>query len=321
MAPSPTLHGVTTQEDAQSVKPRRDESFLVVVNRAAGGGRCGKLADGTLSRLQAAGVQLEVRESQRPGHGIDLVREAYAAGFRRFIAMGGDGTSYEIVNGLFPEALGSHVALAFQPLGTGNSFLRDFTKEGLAHATRALVEGRERRCDVLRLRHRDGELHYINLLSLGFTADVAALTNRRFKRFGYPGYLLGVFACLARLNRRPFPLRVDDDDAFDRRRHLFLTFNNSKFTGGTMMIAPQAETASGEVEYVRWGPVGRFDLVRNLHTLYDGSHLNHPLASRRGARRIEFELDGPVDVMVDGEVLSLHPQTLDVLPGALHVMV
>lgn len=291
------------------------------MNRAAGGGRCGKLADAALARLRAEGVELESADSERPGHGTELVRAAFRSGFRSFIAMGGDGTSYEIVNGVFPEARDTDVTLAFQPLGTGNSFLRDFTTQGLEHATRALLEGRQRPCDVLRLRHRDGELYYINLLSLGFTADVAALTNRRFKRFGYPGYLLGVFACLARLSRRPFPIRVDTAGEYDRRRHLFLTFNNSKFTGGTMMIAPQADTASGEVEYVRWGPVGRFALVRNLRTLYDGSHLNHPLASRRSVRCVEFALDAPVDVMVDGEVLTLHPERLDVLPGALRVMV
>jgi len=309
------------QQPAQSTTPTGDARFFVVVNRAAGGGRCGKLADGTLARLRAAGVDFAAADSEHPGHGTKLVRRAYRDGFRRFVAMGGDGTSYEIVNGLFPEALGSHVTLAFQPLGTGNSFLRDFSSEGLPYATRALLAGRERACDVLRLRHRDGELHYINLLSLGFTADVAALTNRRFKRFGYPGYLLGIFACLARLRRRPFPLRVDDDEELDRRRHLFLTFNNSKFTGGTMMIAPNAETASGEVEYVRWGPVGRIALLRSLHTLYDGTHLDHPLASRRGIRNVQFALDEPVDIMVDGEVLTVHPETLDVLPGALHVMV
>jgi diacylglycerol kinase family enzyme len=298
-----------------------EERFFVLVNRAAGGGRCGRLADQALARLRREGLKLETADSQYPGHGTELVRAAYRDGFRRFVAMGGDGTAYEIVNGVFPQARNGPVTLAFQPLGTGNSFLRDFTTEGLAHATRALLEGRQRACDVLRLRHRDGELYSINLLSLGFTADVAALTNRRFKRLGYPGYLLGVFACLARLSRRPFPVRVDAAEEFDRRRHLFLTFNNSKFTGGTMMIAPQADIASGEVEYVRWGPVGRLALVRNLHTLYDGSHLNHPLASRRSVRSVEFALDAPVDVMVDGEVLTLHPEKLDVLPGALRVMV
>lgn len=88
-----------------------------------------------------------------------------------------------------------------------------------------------------------------------------------------------------------------------------------------MMIAPLASTSDGLVEFVRWGPIGRAGLIRNLHTLYDGSHLAHPMASRLGARRIEFALKEPVDVMVDGEVLTLRCQHLEVLPGALDVLI
>jgi len=250
------------------------------------------------------------------------VREAYQGGYCRFIAVGGDGTAYEIVNGLFPEAAGrERPTLAFLPLGTGNSFLRDFSDRGVEHAIEAILAGRLRPCDVLRLTHKEGVIHYINLLSVGFAADVATLTNRKFKAWGELGYLLGVFSCLIRLQRRPFPLRVDEESELDHRRGLFLSFNNSKFTGGKMMIAPLAEVNDGFIEYVRWGPIGRLGLLRNLHKLYDGSHITHPLASRRAARRIEFELEGPVDLMVDGEVLTLHCQTLDVLPSALDVMV
>ena len=75
------------------------------------------------------------------------------------------------------------------------------------------------------------------------------------------------------------------------------------------------------IEYVRWGPIGRLGLVRMLHRLYDGTHIEHPLASRRGVKRVEFELDAPVDVMVDGEVLTLDCKTIDVLPSALRVVV
>jgi diacylglycerol kinase (ATP) len=156
---------------------------------------------------------------------------------------------------------------------------------------------------------------------MGFPADVAAVTNRRFKRFGELGYIMGVFVCLAKLDRRAFPVRTNGDSEFDRRRCLFLTFNNSKFTGGKMMIAPKAVTDDGLIEYVRWGPIGRLGLLRNFPRLFDGTHLSHPLAAHRGAERIEFELDAPVDVMVDGEVLTLDCRHIDVLPGAIDVMV
>jgi diacylglycerol kinase family enzyme len=114
---------------------------------------------------------------------------------------------------------------------------------------------------------------------------------------------------------------VDGQGEVDRRPCLFLTFSNSKFTGGTMMIAPKAEIDDGLIEYVRWGPISRSGLLRNLPTLYDGTHINHPLAERIAAKRIDFSLDAPADVMIDGEVLTLWCQSLDVLPLAINVVV
>jgi YegS/Rv2252/BmrU family lipid kinase len=273
-----------------------------------------------LERLRAGGVEVEVVETQGVGDATRIAREAYGRGRRRFIAVGGDGTSYEVVNGLFPEAsAGEPPTLGFLPLGTGNSFLRDFSDRGVEHAIESLIAGRSQACDVLRLRHRGGVIHYINLLSVGFPADVATLRARRFSRQGELGYVISIFLGLARLRRRPFPVRADGEKEFDRRRCLFLTFNNSKFTGGTMMIAPKAEVNSGLIEYVRWGAIGRLGLIGNLPRLYDGTHIEHPRAERKAVRRVEFDLKEPVDVMVDGEVLTLHCEELDVLPGVLNV--
>jgi diacylglycerol kinase (ATP) len=285
-----------------------------------------------LKRLRAGGVALDVAETQGGGDATRIAREAYERGERRFIAVGGDGTSYEVVNGLFPLASagerstagraseGARPTLGFLPLGTGNSFVRDFSDRGVEHAIESLIAGRTQACDVLRLRHHGGVIHYINLLSVGFAADVATLRARRFSRHGQLGYVISIFLGLARLHRRPFPVRVDGETEFDRRRCLFLTFNNSKFTGGTMMIAPKAEVNSGLIEYVRWGAIGRLGLIRNLPKLYDGTHIDHPLAERKAVARVEFDLDAPVDLMVDGEVLTLHCDELDVLPGALDVV-
>lgn len=297
------------------------QNYLAIVNPLAGGGRTRKLLGPALDRLKAGGIDVRVVETRAPGDGTEIAREAYGRGTRNFIAVGGDGTSYEIVNGLYPQALaGERPTLGFLPLGTGNSFLRDFSHQGVEYGIESLLTKRSRACDVMRLRHKTGVIHYINLLSMGFSADVATLRARRFSHWGELGYQASIFLTLARFKRRPFPVRVEGAEAYDDRRCLFLTFNNSKFTGGTMMIAPQAEIDDGLVEYVRWGPIGRAGLIRNLPGLYDGTHIEHPLAERKGSRRIEFNLDAPVDVMVDGEVLTLHCEELDVLPGVLNVV-
>jgi len=309
-----------------------NETFLAIINPAAGGGRCRQLVGPALERLRKAGLAIETVETSATGDATRLARQAYRRGFRKFIAVGGDGTSFEIVNGLLPESQTAHAAedpiatLGFLPLGTGNSFLRDFSDpkaadRGLGHAISAIESRRSRACDVLRLTHKEGEFYYINLLSVGFAADVAALRHRRFLGFGHIGYLASIFVSLTRLKRRPFPVRINAQGEFDRRPCLFLTFNNSKFTGGTMMIAPDAVTDDGLIEYVRWGPIGRLGLIRNLSTLYDGTHTRHPLAERQAVQRVEFQLDGPVDVMVDGEVLTLECQAIEVLPSAIRVVV
>jgi diacylglycerol kinase family enzyme len=238
------------------------------------------------------------------------------------LAVGGDGTAHEIINGIFaPKRAVQRIELGFLPLGTGNSFLRDFTSNGAKSSLEALELGRKRRVDLLRLQHSSGTIYSFNLLSMGFTADVGAITNRVFKPFGHLGYLLGVFVKVVLLHRRGFKIRCDDDREWDERRCLFLSFNNSKYTGGTMLIAPDADPSDGLIEFVRWGPIGRLGLIRMLPRLYDGTHIVHPLASRRGVKRVEFDLPAPVDVMVDGEIVTVQCQLLEILPAAMDVYI
>src|SRR5258708_7771039 len=237
------------------------DRFFAIVNPAAGGGRSAKLAGPALARLREKGLKVDVIASTCPGHAVQLAREAYDQGYRRFLAVGGDGTAHEILNGVFAgRAAVQRIALGFLPLGTRYSF---------------------------------------NLLSVGFTADVAALTNRMFKPFGDLGYLLGVFVRVVQLRRRSVALRCDDDAEWDEGRSLFLTFNNSKYTGGTMLIAPHADPTDGLIEFVRWGPIGRLGLLRPLPRLYAGSHIEHPLAPRRPVRHVEFKVADPPDLLID----------------------
>jgi diacylglycerol kinase (ATP) len=298
------------------------DRFFAIVNPAAGGGRSAKLAGPALARLREKGLQIDVIASTGPGHAVQLAREAYDQGYRRFLAVGGDGTAHEIINGVFAgRASVERIALGLLPLGTGNSFLRDFAQNGAEASMQALIEGRKRSVDLIRLKHAAGEVYSFNLLSIGFTADVAALTNRLFKPLGHLGYLLGVFVRVVQLRRRSFALRCDDDQEWDERRSLFLTFNNSKYTGGTMLIAPHADPTDGLIEFVRWGPIGRLGLLRTLPRLYDGTHIEHPLASRRAVRHVEFNAAVPVDIMIDGEVATLECRSLDILPAAVEIYI
>jgi len=293
--------------------------WLAIVNPAAGHGKCRRQAEAELAALRAAGVDLEVRITEAPGHASRLAREAYEGGARDFLAVGGDGTCFEVVNGLMGTGGGgTRPRVATLPLGTGNSFLRDYGIVDAAGAARAIVADARRSVDVVRCEHGGGVLHYLNITGLGFAARAGAMTNRRFKSFGARGYILAVIGCVARMKYPSFPVRLDGGEP-DGRPCSMLSFCNSRYTGGTMMMAPAADAADGYLDVIRIGPMGRVRLLRSFPRIFKGTHVELPEVECTRARRVDFEGGETVDAMIDGEVLALALRSLEVVPGAIEV--
>ena len=266
------------------------------------------------------GQTLEIAYTAATGDATRLAREAFGRGARRLLAVGGDGTAFEVLNGLFPEAARDPrcVELGFLPLGTGNSFVRDFSRDGVAYCLDALVAGRRREVDLLRVRHQHGELMALGVVSLGYGAAVAALVNRRLKRFGKLGYSLGVLAEVARLAPRAVRLAVAGGEARTESLVLLCACNN-QYVGGDMRVAPDAVVDDGLLDLVTVGPVGRFDLVRTFPRIFAGTHLEHPMVTLRRAPAVAFDLPAAIDVMIDGESLRLQLESVEVVHAAIAV--
>ena len=299
--------------------PSAPPRYLAVVNPAAGGGACGRHAPAAIDRLRQSGIEVDVLEARGPGEAREHARNELRAGRRDFIAVGGDGTSFEIVNGLLDAPpVGERPTLGFLPLGTGNSFLRDFSDQGAAYAIEALKDGRRRPCDVVRVTHTAGSLHFINIFSIGFVAEVGATRNRRFPALGEFGYTLATVLRVATLRPYVFPIQIEGQ-AEDREPLTFLSINNSRYTGGKMMMAPDASTRDGLLDIIRVGELGRVSLLRTFPKIFKGTHVQHPAVASHQAASVEFALDAAVDVMIDGEMLKLNPTRLEVVPGAIEV--
>jgi len=294
--------------------------YLAVVNPAAGGGACGRHAPAAIDRLRQSGIEVDVLETRGPGEAREHARRESHSGRRDFIAVGGDGTSFEIVNGLLDDPQpGERPTLGFLPLGTGNSFLRDFTDQGAEYAIEALKADRRRPCDVIRVTHTAGTMHYINIFSIGFVAEVGATRNRRFPALGEFGYTLSTVLCVATLRPHVFPMRIAGQPEYDRAPLTFLSVNNSRYTGGKMMMAPDANTRDGLLDIIRVGEMGRVSLLRTFPKIFKGTHVQHPAVACHQAPSVDFALDGEVDVMIDGEMLKFNPTRLEVVPGAIDV--
>ena len=141
------------------------ERFLAIVNPAAGGGRSGELATAALERVRRTGIELTIVMTTRAGEATDIARKAYNDEIRNFLAVGGDGTAFEIAERSFSrkQSVKADRLWVSCRSGTGNSFLKDFTSRGVEHTIEALHVVTRRPCDVIRLRHSKGELYFLNL--------------------------------------------------------------------------------------------------------------------------------------------------------------
>lgn len=295
--------------------------FLAIVNPAAGGGRCGRRAPAALENLRRAGLEIDERETSGPRDATRIAREGFEEGYRRFIACGGDGTGFEVLNGMFPlsRAHSEEACLGFLPLGTGNAFLREFGPRGQDHAIESLIQERRRCCDVLVLHHDQGELYCINLMGFGFPVDVTVRTAGGLKRFGPLGYILGVLFTLAEIRLHQLPLRLDGGPV-EERPFVQLCISNSRYTANEMLMAPGADIQDGKADLIQVDPMGRLELLRCFPTIFRGTHVDLEKVSARQVEDIRFEGDSPVTLMVDGEIREIVPRRLEVLSRALEIV-
>jgi diacylglycerol kinase (ATP) len=296
---------------------------LLVVNPAAGHGRGRKVYGLMEARLREALPGLEVRVSERPGHAVDLGREAGCAGYDRLLCLGGDGTPYEVLNGLFADGRPARLPEIGQiPAGTGNSFLRDFGITTADEALAAILAGRRRQVDLVEFTYQeDGKTVRrvsLNIIGVGLIADILQLTNERLKFLGAGGYSLAVLIRLIRGMRNRIVIEADG-----RRLEVAdsaLVVSNSKFTGGQMKIAPAAETADGRADLVLFNGVNRRQIVAIFAGVFSGKHVNHPKVDLLQAASISVDSDPPLRLMADGELIGWTPLRLRVLPGEITIL-
>lgn len=290
---------------------------VVVVNPAAGGGRTERLWPSLREELRRLGLAFDWAPTAASGGAVALARAAAGAGAELIVAVGGDGTLNEVVNGVTREDAPSPTVGA---LLTGRA--RDANRNlGLAAdlrvAARRLVRGADARIDLLRAEWSDGVRRYVvSAAGAGFDARVARRAARGGR--GTVPYVLAVLATLSSHATVAAEIEADGAPAWSGRLTAAVVANGAYFGGG-MKIAPAADVADGLLDLVVLGDLGRLELLRWLPTVYSGRHLasRHVVASR--ARRVRIQGAAPLPVHVDGEAAPDGPVTFVVCPGALRL--
>ena len=281
-------------------------NFLVLLNPGAAHGKAGGMAASIVDAFEANGASAEIVETSRPGHATEVVRDADLGRYTGVVASGGDGSLFEVVNGVMHRPENDRPPIGLLPLGTGNAFCRDIGLEpgNWRAAVEVIARGATRNVDVAKLDAADDCFYYVNIAGIGFVRD-AGKTAARLKITGRMAYTLGaLWRCLA-MHSHALELVVDGQRL--SQDCLFMEASNSRYTGSSFLIAPDAHIDDGELDLVIVRRLPRFRLLRLFPTIYSGQHINHDEVTVLKGREIEIRGPAGLEFMVDGEFRGVTP--------------
>ncbi|MBQ9263051.1 MAG: diacylglycerol kinase family lipid kinase [Clostridia bacterium] len=285
--------------------------IYAICNPTAGNGRGKKIGQQVKQALEEKGLACRLILTDCPGHATDLARAARDAGAETVLSIGGDGTAYEVAQGL----LGGPSALGVIPAGTGNDFVKTIgvplqPMQALEH----ILSHPAQPTDVGEMNGR----MFLNEIGTGFDVSVLdyALKAKKFCRGMLP-YLYGVIQTLFRFRSVPITYAVDQGEAVTRNAFV-LGVANGGIIGGGIPIAPNAKADDGLLDIVVVDAISKKHLLSRLIGLMKGRILTFPETHFIQARAITFSAPD-MRVNVDGEILAETQVDAQILPGALLV--
>lgn len=300
-----------------------------IVNPAAGGHSIRREWPLISQRLSDQGLLFDYVYTEGVGHAIELARAAVNSDYQYLIAVGGDGTINEVVNGML-DSTGAHdTILGIVSAGTTCSFARSLGIPPDPISSCDLLTSQNRLTidvGIVEYQSEGKQLRrfFVNEADVGFGATVVAASKNPAGYFGrkinHLPFILGGVGSLFSYRNKRLALRVDGE-AEDSCLCAMLVMANGTYFGGGMCIAPDAKPDDGLLDMVIFGNMRKSELVKAWSMSYKGRHISHPKVSSRRVRNVAIQCDEKILVEADGELLGEGPVSFSVLPSALSIVV
>ncbi|MBV6401263.1 MAG: putative lipid kinase YtlR [Anaerolineales bacterium] len=261
-----------------------------------------------------------------PGHAIELAREASEEGYERIIAMGGDGTVHEVVNGIMQAPEHKRPILGVVPVGSGNDFAHGIgaTKKSNEALARAL-SGEVSTVDLGLMTDGGGRKEYFdNTLGIGFGATVTIRSHRLPLLRGFLMYLTSVIQTIV-IDHNPIAMQIETDTEQWEQKVIYLVLCNGPREGGGFLIAPEAKIDDGILHYAMITDVSRAMMFRILPEVMKGTHGRFKEVKMGTCKKFSIIADRPLYIHTDGEIFSgpgtdVRTVSFEILPNALKVV-
>jgi len=292
--------------------------LLIIFNPKAAHGRSIKRLEDIKARFEHLGIETSFKPTMHAGHGTELVANATLSKFDGLVAAGGDGTVFEVLNGLYQHPKTARIPLGLLPIGTGNAFARElhFQQDHLTDAIEKLHRGNTRKVDVGLVKSADQSYYFMNIVSMGFAVD-AGLVALKMKALGQSAYTLATLWQVMKL--KSYPLLLEIDGKTIKSDNIFVTFSNSQYTGTHFLIAPGAEIDDGKLDITVLEKLPRSRLLKLFPSIYSGRHVDYKEVSTFKASHIKIKSPQGYLLGPDGEFCGHSPAEITCLPRDLTI--
>jgi YegS/Rv2252/BmrU family lipid kinase len=289
--------------------------IAVIVNPRAAGGKALKALPVINHTLESLKCSYAIYVTKGSGDAIQAARAFAEEGAARIVAVGGDGTVNEVVNGIYQS--GADAALGLVPVGHGTDLARYLgTTKDVAQAAQRACKRDVSRIDLGLARYSDGTARaFINIAGLGFDAIVAAKAQKSRLPGGNLPYLGSALTTLVGFQN--LQVKIEADGQIIETPGVFVQIANAQYMGGGYHFAPMASMDDGLLDVCIVGDFGKLELIREIPGVYKGKHVTHPKFSHVAAKCISIETSTPAMVQLDGELVGQTPVQFSVLPAAI----
>lgn len=286
--------------------------LLIIFNPNAAYGRSVKKLADIKAQFASLSIGTKIIPTTHPGHGTELVAGTSLADYDGLIAAGGDGTVFEVLNGLYQHPESARIPLGLLPIGTGNAFARELELKPGAwpDAIDLLHRGRTRKVDVAHVKAADMTYYFLNIVGMGFFVD-AGKTAQKLKFFGNTAYTLATLWQILKL--KSYPLWMEIDAQSVRRENILVSISNTRFTGTHFLIAPDAVIDDGLLDVTILEPLPRRRLLKLFPSIYSGRHGEYEEISTHKAKRIKIHSPASMLLAPDGEFCGHAPAEITCL--------
>jgi diacylglycerol kinase (ATP) len=293
-------------------------------------GRSGQKASDLRAMVAQMGAEAggaDWHGTEYPGHAIEVAAQAADRGYETVVALGGDGTVHEVVNGLMQAPPERRPRLGIVPIGSGNDFAYAVgVPMNSQEAVRRVFTGSERVVDVARLTDGSGRSEYFdNTCGIGFDAAINIQTRKLKLVTGFVMYLTATLLSIARNFKAPHMQVTYDGGALDQPV-LMLTLGNGPREGGGFITTPASKVDDGLLDFVYVGQVSQFRMLQLLPKFMNATHVNEPDIHLAATTRLRLTADRALPIHIDGELFAPYEANVrqvevEIVPGAIRVVV